>query len=162
MDMRTFDYAPLYRSTVGFDRLFNMLDSGPRSDWPPYNIEKIGEHDYRITMALAGFNEQDIEVTQHGPELIVAGRKNADDEDRQILHRGLAIGDFKQVFRIADHVKVRAATLSDGLLSIDLVQEIPEELKPRRIEIGTGSQAAEGSNDKVQIAQDGRAGRKAA
>ncbi|OBQ71066.1 Hsp20 family protein [Mesorhizobium erdmanii] len=160
--MRSFDYAPLYRTTVGFDRLFNMLDSGPRPDWPPYNIEKIGEHDYRITMAVAGFSEQEIELTQHGPELIVTGHKNAEDEGRQILHRGLAIGDFKQVFRIADHVKVKAAALRDGLLSIELVQEIPEELKPRRIPVGGGSPSAEASNDTVRIAGDGRAGRKAA
>lgn len=160
--MRSFDYAPLYRTTVGFDRLFNMLDNGPRTDWPPYNIEKIGECDYRITMALAGFSEREVELTQHGPELIVTGHKNAEGEGHRILHRGLTIGDFKQVFRIADHVKVRAAALRDGLLSIELVQEIPEEFKPRRIPVGSGSPSAEASNDTVRIAQDGRAGRKAA
>ncbi|MEO5755482.1 MAG: Hsp20 family protein, partial [Mesorhizobium sp.] len=119
------------------------------------------EHNYRITMAVAGFSEEEIELTQHGPELTVTGHKNPDAEGRQILHQGLAIGNFKQVLRIADHVKVKTAAPRDGLLSVDLVQEIPEELKPRRIEIGKSS-PAEASNDTVRITQDGRAGRKAA
>ena len=106
MAIRSFDYSPLYRSTVGFDRLFDMLDSSVRSDWPPYNIEKKREKDYRITMAIAGFSPDEVELTQHGPELIVTGQKKRGQEDRQVLHQGLAIGNFKQVFKLADHVKV--------------------------------------------------------
>lgn len=87
------DYNPLYRSTVGFDRLFDMLENGVRSDWPPYNIEKTGENDYRITMAIAGYSPEEVELTQHGPELIVTGQKKPEEGDRQILHRGLAIGN---------------------------------------------------------------------
>ncbi|MBZ9964577.1 Hsp20 family protein [Mesorhizobium sp. BR1-1-2] len=134
--MRSMDYAPLYRTTVGFDRLFDMLDSSVRSDWPPYNIEKKNENDYRITMAVAGYDLDEIELVQNGAELCVTGRKKPDPEQRQVLHQGLAIGNFRQAFRLADHVRVEAATLNCGLLAIDLVREVPEELKPRRIEIG--------------------------
>ena len=115
--MRSSDYAPLFRSTVGFDRLFDMLESGVRSDWPPYNIEKISENDYRITMAIAGFSPEEVELTQHGPELTVIGQRKSEQEDRQILHRGLAVGNFKQVFKLADYVKVAKASLENGLLS---------------------------------------------
>lgn len=138
--MRSFDYTPLYRTTVGFDRLFDMLDNGVRSDWPPYNIEKTGENDYRITMAIAGFSSEEIELTQHGPELIVVGNKQPTETDRQILHRGMATRNFKQIFRLADYVKVASATLENGLLAVDLVRDIPEELKPRRIGIGTSAE----------------------
>ncbi|RJT37605.1 heat-shock protein [Mesorhizobium waimense] len=135
--MRSFDYTPLYRTTVGFDRLFDMLENGVRSDWPPYNIEKTGENDYRITMAIAGFSPEEIELTQHGPELMVVGNKQPTENDRQVLHRGMATRNFKHVFRLADYVKVASANLEHGLLSVDLVRDIPEELKPRRIGIGT-------------------------
>ncbi|MER8694777.1 Hsp20 family protein [Mesorhizobium opportunistum] len=135
--MRSFDYAPLYRTTVGFDRLFDMLENSVRSDWPPYNIEKNGNNDYRITMAVAGFGLDEVELVQNGPELSVIGQRKPDQENREILHRGLAIGNFKQVFKLADHVKVKAANLQNGLLSVDLVREVPEELKPRRIEISS-------------------------
>ena len=138
--MRSFDYTPLYRTTVGFDRLFDMLDNGVRSDWPPYNIEKTGENDYRITMAIAGFSPEEIELTQHGPELIVVGNKQPTKTDGQILHRGMATRNFKQIFRLADYVKVASATLENGLLAVDLVRDIPEELKPRRIGIGTSAE----------------------
>lgn len=139
--MRSFDYAPLYRTTVGFDRLFDMLENGARSDWRPYNIEKNGENDYRITMAIAGFGLDEVELVQNGSELSVTGQKKPDPESREILHRGLAIGNFKQVFKLADHVKVKAANLHNGLLSVDLIREVPEELKPRRIEIGSEAKA---------------------
>lgn len=158
--MRGFDYSPLYRSTVGFDRLFDMLDSGVRSDWPPYNIEKKSENDYRITMAIAGFRPDEVELTQHGPELIVTGQKKPDQSDRQVLHQGLAVGNFKQVFKLADHVKVANATLEDGLLAVDLVREIPEELKPRRIAIGSTPSVSPA--EKKQISQDTEPQRKAA
>lgn len=154
--MRSFDYTPLYRSTVGFDRLFDMLDNGVRSEWPPYNIEKLGTDDYRITMAIAGFSTEEVELTQHGPELIVTGQKKPEEGNRQILHQGLAIGNFRQAFKLADHVKVARATLENGLLSVDLVREIPEELKPRRIAIGAAFSAASGDETakNKQISQD--------
>jgi molecular chaperone IbpA len=162
--MRSFDFAPLYRSTVGFDRLFDMLDNGGRSDWPPYNIEKVGENDYRITMAIAGYSPEEVDLTQHGPELIVTGQKKPDQGDRQILHQGLAIGNFRQVFKLADHVKVARAALENGLLSVDLVREVPEELKPRRIAIASAEDAASagGTEKKRQISQDTEPQRKAA
>ncbi|MGX5829904.1 Hsp20 family protein [Mesorhizobium sp. 43Arga] len=154
--MRSFDYTPLYRSTVGFDRLFDMLDNGVRSEWPPYNIEKVGSDDYRITMAIAGFSPDEVELTQHGPELIVTGQKKPEEGNRQILHQGLAIGNFRQAFKLADHVKVAGAALENGLLSVDLVREVPEELKPRRIAIdSTGSTASRDETAKnKQISQD--------
>ena len=162
--MRNFDYSPLYRTTVGFDRLFDMLDNSGRSDWPPYNIERNGENEYRITMAVAGFSSDEVELTQHGPELTVTGQKKPDSDDSQILHRGLAIGNFSQVFKLADHVKVANATLENGLLSVDLVREIPEELRPRRIAIGTASDAGRltGDDSKMPISQDTEPHRKAA
>ncbi|KAA3449280.1 heat-shock protein [Mesorhizobium sp. SARCC-RB16n] len=139
--MRSFDYSPLYRTTVGFDRLFDMLENSVRSDWPPYNIEKNGDNDYRITMAVAGFGLDEVELVQNGPELSVIGQRKPDQQNREILHCGLAIGNFKQVFKLADHVKVKAANIHNGLLSVDLVREVPEELKPRRIEIGSEARA---------------------
>ena len=138
--MRTFDISPLYRSTVGFDRLFDLLDNNTaRPDWPPYDIEKKTENEYRISMAVAGFGSDDIELTQHGTTLTVVGRKKAEENGRQILHQGIAGRNFKQTFNLADHVKVAAANLENGLLSIDLVHEVPEQLKPRRIEIAAAS-----------------------
>ncbi|CCV05699.1 heat shock chaperone [Mesorhizobium metallidurans STM 2683] len=148
--MRSLDYAPLYRSTVGFDRLFDLLDNSVRTDWPPYNIEKTGDNDYRITMAIAGFTPEEVEVTQHGPELIVVGQKQTEETDRQVLHRGMVTRNFRHVFRLADYVKVANASLESGLLSVDLMRDIPEELKPRRIGISTGKQPSQNK----QISQD--------
>jgi molecular chaperone IbpA len=136
--MRTFDLTPFYRSTVGFDRLFDMLDNTVRPDWPPYDIEKIGDDEYRISMAVAGFSQDEIEITQEGISLVVTGRKDAREDNKQVLHRGIATRSFKQVFSLADHVKVAGAHLENGLLAIELVREVPEQLKPRRIEIGSG------------------------
>ncbi|WP_457093786.1 Hsp20 family protein [Microvirga sp. P5_D2] len=142
--MRTFDISPLYRSTVGFDRLFDLLDQTarvePMTNWPPYNIEKLGEDQYRITMAVAGFSPDEIELTQHESNLLVTGNKHSEPEATQYLHRGIATRAFKQTFNLADHVKVKGASLENGLLMIELVREVPEALKPRRIEIATGSQ----------------------
>jgi molecular chaperone IbpA len=136
--MRPYDFAPLYRSTVGFDRLFDMLDSGAsRPDWPPYDIEKKSENEYRITMAVAGFKPDEIELTQHGVHLHVTGQKKGEQAERQMLHQGIAGRGFKQTFSLADHVKVATASLENGLLSIDLVREVPEQMKPRRIEIAS-------------------------
>jgi molecular chaperone IbpA len=142
--MRTFDISPLYRSTVGFDRLFDLLDQTarvePMTNWPPYNIEKLGEDQYRITMAVAGFSPDEIELTQHESTLLVTGNKHSEPEATQYLHRGIATRAFKQTFNLADHVKVKGASLENGLLMIELVREVPEALKPRRIEIATGNQ----------------------
>jgi len=141
--MRTaFDLSPLYRSTVGFDRLFDMIDQTGRAEnaphWPPYNVEKGGEDQYRITMAVAGFSPDEIEITQKENVLLVTGQKQLEQENGQFLHRGIATRNFKQTFSLADYVNVKGATLENGLLTIDLVREVPEEMKPRRIEIATG------------------------
>lgn len=161
--MRSPEFAPLFRSTVGFDRLFDMLESSVRTDWPPYDIEKKGENEYSITMAVAGFSADEVELTQHGPELTVTGLKASEAQDRQILHRGLAGRNFKQVFRLADYVKVANASLENGLLSIDLVREIPEQLKPRRIAITSGAEPTQVPSATVeQITQDTKPQRKAA
>jgi len=158
--MRTFDFAPLYRSTVGFDRLFEMLDDTgrlePTPNWPPYNIERIGDQ-YRITMAIAGFSSDEIELTQHENTLIVVGRRAPEPEGTQVLHHGIATRAFKQSFNLADHVKVKGASLHNGLLTVDLVREVPEELKPRRIEIATGGPRSVAPDNTFQIDHDAKA-----
>ena len=140
-----FDFSPLYRSTVGFDRLFDMLDQSaqvePMTNWPPYNIEKLGEDQYVITMAVAGFSPDEIELTQKESQLLVTGQKKGSEEGRQYLHRGIATRAFKQTFNLADHVKVTGAKLANGLLTIELQREIPEEKKPRAIPVTTGQAA---------------------
>ena len=156
--MKTFDYSPFYRSTVGFDRLFDMLDNSVRPDWPPYDIEKLGDNEYRISMAVAGFGRDEIELVQTGTELVVTGQKKAEAGDRQLLHRGIAQRNFKQTFNLASHVKVAGAKLENGLLSVDLVRELPEQLKPRRIEIGASATAAQSQdNEPKQIEQNAQA-----
>jgi molecular chaperone IbpA len=139
--MRPFDFAPLYRSTVGFDRLVQMLDgvSGLEADapaYPPYNIERLGETEYRITMAVAGFSDPEIKIEVKENALTVAGTKAADNKERAFLHRGIATRAFERRFQLADHVEVKGADLKDGLLHIDLVRNVPERLKPRTIAIG--------------------------
>ncbi|ACB97356.1 Hsp20 family protein [Beijerinckia indica] len=133
--MRTFDVAPLYRSTIGYDRLFDMLDHSTRPDWPPYNIVKKGDNEYCISMAVAGFSPSDISLTQTGTQLLVEGTKRKQPEAYEVLHQGIASRDFKQTFNLADHVKVVSADIENGLLMIDFVREVPEALKPRKIEI---------------------------
>ena len=160
--MRTLDFAPLYRSTVGFDRLFDLLDSDARSDWPPYDIEKLSDDEYRISMAVAGFNQSEIEIIQEGSTLEVSGHKAAPEGDRQMLHRGIAARSFKQVFSLADHVKVANASLDNGLLSILLFREVPEQLKPRKIEIGQSGEAASRRVEQKQIDQPSKSQTKAA
>ena len=140
--MRTYDFSPLYRSTIGFDRLFDMLDQTARSEappnWPPYNVERIGEDDYRISMALAGFSPDEIELVQKENTLFVAGHKNADQQQSsEVLHRGIATRPFRQSFNLAEHLKVTGARFEHGLLIVELKREVPEALKPRRIEIAT-------------------------
>jgi molecular chaperone IbpA len=148
--MRHFDFSPLYRSTVGFDRLANILDQVMTADpsqntYPPYNIEKTGEDAYRITIAVAGFSDDELSIESREGALIVSGRKAEQDEGRAFLHRGIATRAFERRFQLADHVRVTGAVTQNGLLHIDLVREVPEALKPRRIEIGrTGDKAIEG------------------
>jgi molecular chaperone IbpA len=144
--MRHIDFAPLYRSTVGFDRLFDLLDSVPGFDagataYPPYNIERLSENEYRVTMAVAGFGEDEINVDVKEQTLTVRGEKKAEDKERQFLHRGIAARAFERRFQLADHVEVKGADLKDGLLHIDLVRNVPERLKPRSIAIGNGKAA---------------------
>jgi molecular chaperone IbpA len=137
--MRTFDLSPLYRSTVGFDRLFSLLDgvsNGEAQPYPPYNIERTGENAYRVTMAVAGFSEDDIDVQAKENVLTVKGeKKEVKEEDAQVLYRGIAARAFERRFQLADHVEVKGASLENGLLHIDLVREIPEAMKPRKIAI---------------------------
>jgi molecular chaperone IbpA len=151
MAMRNFDFSPLYRSTVGFDRLFDMLDQASRvetlNNWPPYNIERLGEDRYRITMAVAGFAADEIAIVAQGNALSVTGQKKAEEDGTQYLHRGIAARAFRQSFDLADHVKVAGAGLENGLLTIDLVREIPEAMKPRRIEI----RSADGGKEAKQV-----------
>jgi len=135
-----FDFAPYYRATVGFDRIFDLLDtvaSQPSgSGYPPYNIEKTGEDAWRIVMAVAGFSEAELNLTQKEDELLVTGRAQPSREDRtEFLYRGIAGRDFERRFQLADHVRVTGAKLANGLLSIDLQRELPEEKKPRSIAI---------------------------
>ena len=136
-----FDLTPLYRSTVGFDRLFDLLDSVTGFDqaspgYPPYNIERLGENDYRITMAVAGFAQDEVRVDLKEQTLTVAGAKKPEDKERQYLHRGIAARNFERRFQLADHVEVKGADLQNGLLHVELVRNVPERLKPRTIAIG--------------------------
>src|SRR5512139_1437639 len=140
--MRTFDFAPLYRSVVGFDRLANLLEAAATetapAGYPPYNIERTGENEYRIEIAVAGFKPEELNVEVKENLLTVQGRKAANDEARRYLHRGLAERNFERRFQLADYVVVTDANLQDGLLQLSLKRELPEALKPRRIEIGAG------------------------
>src|SRR6056297_263028 len=141
--MRNFDLAPLYRATVGFDQIADMMDRVLSSDigqptYPPYNIEKTADDAYRISIAVAGFADSDLSVEVKDGALIVSARKAEDDGQRTYLHRGIATRAFERKFQLADHVKVNGASHADGMLHIDLVREVPEALKPRRIEISSG------------------------
>jgi len=136
----SYDYAPLYRSSVGFDRIFNLLENAQRArstnDWPPYDIVKTGDDSYRISIAVAGFAQDDLDVSFQSNLLTVTGKKQEVSADGY-LHRGIAGRPFEHWFELADHVRVNGADLSNGLLSIELVREIPEALKPRKISIQT-------------------------
>jgi molecular chaperone IbpA len=138
--MRTFDLAPLYRSTVGFDRLFSMLDGFEAAPgYPPYNIERTGENDYRITLAVAGFDESELSIESKENTLTVKGEKQVkQDTAAEVLYQGIAGRAFERAFQLADYVQVKGANLENGLLHIDLVREIPEAKKPRQIAIGNG------------------------
>ena len=142
--MRHYDLSPLYRSTVGFDRLFTMLDQMSSTEavagYPPYNIERTGEHAYRISVAVAGFAESDLSIESRETTLAIRGSKDgqplADGSKREVLHQGIAARAFERRFQMADHVQVTGASLENGLLHVDLVREIPEAAKPRQIPIG--------------------------
>jgi molecular chaperone IbpA len=159
--MRTFDFAPLYRSSVGFDRLFDMMDQAARVDasaaWPPYNIEKVSDDAYRITLAVAGFAPDEIELTQNANSLLVSGQRKDAEGERQFLHRGIAARQFRQTFNLADHVKVTGAHMENGLLTVELVREVPEAFKPRRIQIGGTSTAAGQDNAQPQVVDHAKA-----
>ena len=139
--MRTFDLAPLYRSTIGFDRLFSMLDQVAGYDgapsYPPYNIERTGENAYRITLAVAGFADADLSLETKQNTLTIKGEKQAktDEKTGEVLYQGIAARAFGRVFQLADHVQVKGANLENGLLHVELVREIPEAKKPRQIAI---------------------------
>lgn len=144
--MTTYDFSPLFRSTVGFDRFARLFESVLETDsslpsYPPYNIESIGEDAYRITMAVAGFGEDELSIEARENTLVIAGRKKTDEGAVTYLHRGIAAREFVRRFQVADHVKVTGACLDHGLLSVDLVREVPEELRPRTIEIKTEAPA---------------------
>ena len=144
--MRTFDFSPLYRSAVGFDRMTSLLDAAQKSaaadSYPPYNIESVDEDRYRITIAVSGFGSDDLELTAKEGTLVVQGRHKETAATGKYLHRGIAGRPFERVFQLADHIKVVAADLENGLLSIDLAREVPEALKPRTIQIETGNRSA--------------------
>jgi molecular chaperone IbpA len=148
VEMRTdFDFSPLFRSTVGFDRMFNMLQhsmrGGAEENYPPYDIERTGEDSYRVTLAVAGFRPDELTVTAQQNTLVVSGERRGHGDDseqqRQTLYRGIAGRSFERRFELADHVKVVGANLADGLLTIELKREVPEAMRPRRIEIGSST-----------------------
>jgi molecular chaperone IbpA len=149
MHMRRYDFSPLFRSSVGFDHLANIMDqlSSVDSDngFPPYNIERLGEHEYRITMAVAGFSIDDLDIEVKESTLSVKGDKKTEIKEREYLHRGIAARNFERRYRLADHVEVTGATLENGFLHIDLKREIPEAMKPRTIKIGKPAQNGNGA-----------------
>ncbi len=150
--MRSLDFAPLYRSTVGFDHLSSLLDAVSRSDtnnagYPPYNIELLEKDNYRITMALAGFTTEELDIQAENKTLTVKGKHAAEDVERNYLHQGIAARNFERRFQLADHIEVTGARLENGLLHIDLVREIPEAMKPKQIPIGNGSNKLIDVND---------------
>lgn len=142
--MRAFDFSPLFRSTVGFDRMYRLMDNALQSGeagqtYPPYNIVSLGEDNYRVAMAVAGFTEQDLEVTQVENTLLVKGKARKDeDADLRFLHRGIGARAFEHRFQLADHILVTGAALKNGLLEIDLVRRVPEAMKPRTIAVQSG------------------------
>ena len=146
--MRNFDYSPLYRSTVGFDRLFSLLDNVKQPEnipaYPPYNIERTGDDSYRISMAVAGFAEEELSIEAKQNLLTVTAERNEEEQsENEVLFQGIAARSFERRFQLADHVEVKNASLENGLLHIDLVREIPEAMKPRKISIGNQNKQIE-------------------
>jgi len=141
--MKTYDFSPLFRSTIGFDRLFDLADSIARMDqaqpaYPPYDIQVADENKYRITMAVAGFSEDEMDIEVRENTLTIAGKRKAGNDDASYLHRGIAGRDFVRKFQLADHMEVVGAHLNNGILSVDLMREIPEAMKPRHVDIRAG------------------------
>ncbi|MGC2200631.1 MAG: Hsp20 family protein [Stellaceae bacterium] len=141
--MNGFDFSPLFRSTIGFDRLTRLLDVSANADgsslsYPPYNIEKTGDDAYRLTMAVAGFSPQELDITVQPNSLVVTGKAKKDEQEVRYLHRGIARRTFERRFSLADHIKVAGANLVNGMLHVDLVHEVPEAAKPRKVEVSTG------------------------
>lgn len=154
--MRDFDFTPLYRSAIGFDRMANLLDNLSRGDsnqpsYPPYNIELTGEDKYRITMAIAGFAREDLDIEVNQNHLYVRGKKGANNSDTQFLHQGIAARNFERRFQLADYVRVENASMENGLLHIDLFREIPDSMKPRTIEISHQNTVAANVGDNSQL-----------
>ena len=149
------DFAPLFRSSVGFDHVFDLLESASRvqqiENWPPYDIEKTGDDHYRLTMAVAGFAEDELDITKEANLLIVSGKKADADQNGQVLYRGIAGRSFQRRFHLADYVEVVGASLANGLLTIELAREVPEAMKPKRIPVQ--NQVAAKSEDAPQIEQ---------
>ena len=140
--MDRFDFSPLFRSTIGFDRLTRLVDAATRVDnaslgYPPYNIEKTGDDAYRLTMAVAGFSPEELEITVHENTLLVSGKAKKEDDESRYLHRGIARRAFERRFSLADYIKVVGASIVNGMLHVDLVREVPEAAKPRKIQIST-------------------------
>jgi molecular chaperone IbpA len=156
--MRTYDLSPLYRATVGFDRMADLLDRALTTDvgagtgYPPYNIEKLGENAYRISVAVAGFAADELGIEVREQALVIAARKAEEPKGRTFLHRGIATRAFEKTFQLADHVHVTGATHADGMLHVELERQVPEALKPRRIEIASGArpQAIEAKGEEVE------------
>ena len=152
--MRTFDFSPLYRSTVGFDRMASLLDAAASDNshgYPPYNIERTGDASYRISMAIAGFGEDEISIEAQQNKLTITGKKEAVDDDQvKYLHRGIATRSFQRQFELADYVEVKGAALENGLLHVDLAREIPEAMKPRTIAIKQPSSDQRSIEGKVE------------
>lgn len=160
--MRNLDFSPLYRSAIGFDRMANLLDSLSRTEqsqpsYPPYNIELTGEDQYRITMAVAGFDRAELNIEVNQNNLTVSAQKQRDGEERTYLHQGIAARDFERHFQLADYVKVKGATFENGLLHVDLVRELPEAMKPRTIEIEDSQDRDPVSKQSADIKQVARA-----
>jgi molecular chaperone IbpA len=154
--MRTFDFAPLYRSTVGFDRMFSMFDQlggveGSAPSYPPYNIERTGENAYRISVAVAGFTDADLSIEVKENRLTICGEKRTNDEGNagEVLYQGIAARTFERSFQLADYVEVKGASLLNGLLHVDLAREVPEAMKPRAIPIASSSKLLEVKPAKV-------------
>ncbi len=148
--MRRFDFSPLYRQTIGFDHLANLVEqlasTESENGFPPYNIELLDENEYRITMAVAGFSNDDLNIEVKEGTLTVRGEKSVEEKDREYLHRGIAARNFERRFRLADHIEASGATLENGLLHVDLKREIPEAMKPRTIKI---DKPAKNGHDRV-------------
>ncbi len=146
--MDRFDFSPLFRSTIGFDRLTRLADAASRADnasagYPPYNIEKTGEDAYRLTMAVAGFSADELDITVQENSLVVTGKATKEEEEGRYLHRGIARRAFDRRFSLAEHIKVVGASLENGMLHVNLVREVPEAAKPRKIEISRGTPTPE-------------------